>query len=65
MGSLSYFSKDGAKETPSPLKVDSSSIKAGIWKELGVMDILQESRMGDNGIEVYNQVAKEVQMNKQ
>jgi hypothetical protein len=29
------------------------------------MDILQESRVTDNGIEVYEQVAKEVQMNKQ
>jgi hypothetical protein len=65
MGSLSCFSRDGAKETPSPLKVDSSSIKAGIGKELGVMDILQESRMTDNGIGVYKQVTKEVQMNKQ
>src|SRR5271154_959961 len=65
MGSLSYFSRDRAKETPSPLKVDSSSIKAGIGKELGVMDILQESRMSDNEIEVYEQLATEVQMNKQ
>jgi hypothetical protein len=65
MGSLSCFPRDGAKETPSPLKVDSSSIKVGIGKELGGMGILQESGMAGNGVEVYERLTKEVQMNKQ
>ena len=65
MGSLSCFSRDGDKDAPSPLKADSSSINAGVGKELGVMDILQESRISDNEIEVYEQLTEEVQMNKQ
>lgn len=65
MESLSCFSGDGAKEASSPLMIDSSSIQAGIRKELGVMDVLQENRMTDREIEGYRQATKEVQMNKQ
>jgi hypothetical protein len=65
MGSLSCFPGDGAREASSPLKTDSGSIQAGLGKELGVMDVLQESRITGREIEGYRQMTKEVHMNKQ
>jgi hypothetical protein len=65
MGSLSCFPGDGAREASSPLKTDSGPIQAGLGKEPGVMDVLQESRITGREIEGYRQMTKEVHMNKQ
>jgi hypothetical protein len=64
MGNLSSFAVDGTKETPSPLKNDSNTVKSSSDKELSVMDELQESRMSDSEVEAYKQVTRETQTNK-
>ena len=65
MGSLSYSAGDGIKETPSPGKSDSNSVKAASDTDVGILDVLQESRMTEHEVEVYKQVTKETQMNKE
>jgi hypothetical protein len=64
MGSL-WFAGDGTKETPSPVKSDSNSDKVGNGTELCFTDVLQESRMTEYEVEVYKQVTRETQLNKQ
>ena len=63
MGSLFYLAGDGAKEVLSPIESDSSPAMTPSGTKLGVLDVLQESRMTDSELEMYKRVGKREESN--
>ena len=65
VGNMTCFTGSAAN-TPSPLKPSTrTASRVSQTTELGVVDALAESRMTDKEIEYFNQVAKEVEANRQ
>jgi hypothetical protein len=65
MGNLMCFTS-AVESTPSPSKSTFGTISTASQRsEVGVMDALAESRMTDKEIEYFNQVARDVEANRQ